>query len=124
MLETVKDAVILRPSIMFGPEDGFFNSFADNGALFAGAAADRRRRDEIPAGLSSAMSPKRSPARSTASVKGGKIYELGGPKCVTFRELMEEMLEVIDRKRLLVPVPFWAAKIIGCGRSACCRARS
>ena len=51
VLATVPDATILRPSIMFGPEDDFFNRFARAGADRARAAADRRRRDQIPAGV-------------------------------------------------------------------------
>src|SRR5690606_35764010 len=47
------------------------------------------------------------------SLKGGTVYELGGPQVQTFRECMEEMLRVIDRKRLLVPVPWWVADIQG-----------
>ena len=47
-------------------------------------------------------------ARSVdGKVQGGRIYELGGPDVLSFRECMEEMLEVIDRKRWLVPMP-WA----------------
>ena len=53
-------------------------------------------------------------ARSVdGKVKGGRIYELGGPQVLTFRQCMEEMLEVIDRKRLLVPVPWWVADLQG-----------
>ena len=51
VLETVEDAVIFRPSIVFGPEDQFFNRFADMARYSPVAAADRRRHDEIPAGL-------------------------------------------------------------------------
>ena len=51
-------------------------------------------------------------ARSVdGEVEGGKVYELGGPKVLTFRECMEEMLTVIDRKRLLVSVPWWVASL-------------
>ena len=53
-------------------------------------------------------------ARSVdGSVKGGKVYELGGPEVRSFKELMQEMLTVIERKRVLIPVPFWAASIMG-----------
>ena len=51
-------------------------------------------------------------ARSVeGKVRGGQIYELGGPQVLTFRECMQEMLTVIDRKRLLVPVPWWVANV-------------
>ncbi|TIV78461.1 MAG: complex I NDUFA9 subunit family protein, partial [Mesorhizobium sp.] len=51
-------------------------------------------------------------ARSVdGEVKGGQVYELGGPQVLTFKECMEELLTVIERRRLLVPVPFWVANI-------------
>ena len=43
----------------------------------------------------------------------GTIYELGGPEVYTFKELMQFALATIDRRRLLLPIPFWAAKLIG-----------
>ena len=45
--------------------------------------------------------------------KPGTIYELGGPEVYTFKELMQFVLATIDRRRLLLPIPFWAAKLIG-----------
>jgi uncharacterized protein YbjT (DUF2867 family) len=112
VLETVKDAVILRPSIIFGPEDGFFNKFADM-ARFAPAlpliGGGLTRFQPVYVGdVAEAV------ARSVdGAVKGGKVYELGGPDVRSFKELLQEMLAVIERKRLLAPIPFWAAKIIG-----------
>ncbi|MBN9252773.1 MAG: complex I NDUFA9 subunit family protein, partial [Mesorhizobium sp.] len=51
-------------------------------------------------------------ARSVdGAVEGGRVYELGGPNVLTFKECMQELLSVIDRKRLLVPVPWWIAEI-------------
>lgn len=112
VLETVKDAVILRPSIIFGPEDGFFNKFADM-ARFAPALP------LIGGGLTKFQpvyvgDVAEAIARSVdGALQGGKVYELGGPDVRSFKELMQEMLAVIERKRLLAPIPFWAAKIIG-----------
>ena len=51
VLAATPDATIVRPSILFGPEDDFFNKFAAMARVSAGAAADRRRRDAIPAGV-------------------------------------------------------------------------
>jgi len=47
------------------------------------------------------------------SVAGGRIYELGGPEVRSFRELLEEMLRVVERRRILVPLPWWVAKLQG-----------
>lgn len=112
VLATVKDAVILRPSIIFGPEDGFFNKFA----------AMARYSFALP--LIGGGNTKFQPvyvgdvaemiAQSVdGKLSGGKVYELGGAQVRTFKELMQDMLTVVERKRLLVPVPFWAANIIG-----------
>lgn len=112
VLETVKDAVILRPSIIFGPEDSFFNKFADM-ARFAPALP------LIGGGLTKFQpvyvgDVAEAIARSVdGTVEGGKVYELGGPDVRTFKQLLQEMLAVIERKRILAPLPFWAAKIIG-----------
>jgi NADH dehydrogenase len=103
-------AVILRPSILFGPDDDFFNRFASL-ARFApvlpliGGGATRFQpayvRDVAEAVVAALNNP------DTA----GRTYELGGPEIYSFRQLLELLLTVIDRKRLLVPVPFWAAMV-------------
>jgi NADH dehydrogenase len=110
--KTLKNAVIYRPSIMFGPEDGFFNRFA-NMARFSPAlpliGGGQTRLQPIFVGdVAEAI------ARSVdGDVAGGRTYELGGPRVATFRECMEEMLEIIDRKRLLVSIPWSVAKLQG-----------
>ncbi len=110
VLETVKDAVIFRPSINFGPEDGFFNRFANMARyspvlpLIGGGAT--KFQPVYVADVAEAV------ARSVDDViERGRIYELGGPEVLTFRECMQELLTVIDRKRLLVPVPWWLANL-------------
>ncbi|MBO6717045.1 MAG: complex I NDUFA9 subunit family protein [Rhizobiaceae bacterium] len=110
--ETVKGALIVRPSIMFGPEDHFFNRFA-NMARFSPAlpliGGGHTKFQPVYVGDVAEVI-----ARSVdGSVAGGRILELGGPRVLTFRECMEEMLEVIDRKRMLVPVPWWLARLQG-----------
>ncbi|MCR4267517.1 complex I NDUFA9 subunit family protein [Nitratireductor sp. ZSWI3] len=111
-LETVKDAVIIRPSIVFGPEDQFFNRFA-NMARFSpflpliGGGATRFQPVYV-ADVAEAY------ARSVdGDLKAGEIYELGGPEVLTFRECMEEMLETTCRKRWLVSVPWSVARLQG-----------
>lgn len=112
VLDTIADAVIFRPSIVFGPEDGFFNRFADmarfSPVLPLIGGGHTRFQPVYVGDVAEAF------ARSVdGAVKGGRIYELGGPQVLTFRECLEEMLEVIDRKRLLVPVPWWVARMQG-----------
>lgn len=100
-------AVILRPSIVFGPEDGFFN-------LFASLA---RISPVLPlvGGGTTCFQPVYAGDVAKAVVKGADgqaapaVYELGGPEVKTFRELLELILNITGRKRLLVPLPFWVA---------------
>jgi NADH dehydrogenase len=108
VLETVKDAVIFRPSINFGPEDDFFNRFATmarySPALPLIGGGETKFQPVYVADVAEAI------ARSVeGAIEGGRIYELGGPNVLTFKECMEELLTVIDRKRMLVPVPWWVA---------------
>ncbi len=112
VFETVKDAVVFRPSIVFGPEDQFFNRFADMARyspvlpLIGGGTT--KFQPVFVGDVAEAI------ARSVdGAVEGGRVYELGGPNVMTFRQCMEEMLEVIERKRLLVPMPWWLAEIQG-----------
>lgn len=105
-------AVILRPSIIFGTEDGFFNRFA----------AMSRLGPILPVvGANTRFQPVHVDDVAQAAVKGvlGQavpgIYELGGPDVDTFRGLMGRMLTVIQRRRLVLNVPFFLARIMGFG---------
>jgi NADH dehydrogenase len=102
------DATILRPSIVFGPEDNFFNRFA----LLA------RMLPFLPliGGGTTKFQPVYVSDVAAAIVKGaqdpatrGHIYELGGPGIYSFKELMELILRETGRKNLLLPVPYWIA---------------
>jgi NADH dehydrogenase len=104
------DAVILRPSIVFGPEDQFFNRFAKMARLLP----------VVPVvGGSTRFQPVwvQDVAEAAARAATGRaepgVYELGGPNVYTFRELIELMLRVIRRRRLILEIPFWAARIQG-----------
>jgi len=110
VLGTVPDATIFRPSIIFGPEDDFFNRFA----------ALARISPFLPliGGGGTKFQPvfvgdvAQAIARTTGGqAKGGTIYELGGPEVKTFKELMEYVLAVTERKRLLLPLPFGLARL-------------
>ena len=105
-------AVILRPSIVFGPEDQFFNRFASMarmGLFLPIAGADTRFQpvyvDDVALAAVKAL---------TGEVEAG-IYELGGPEVKTFREMMEDMVEVIQRRRVIIGLPFWAAGLMAFG---------
>ncbi|OYX43967.1 MAG: complex I NDUFA9 subunit family protein [Rhodobacterales bacterium 32-67-9] len=101
-------AVILRPSVMFGPEDGFFNRFAGMSRL----------GPILPVvGAETKFQPVYVDDVAQAAVKGvlgeaSGTYELGGPDAATFRALMGEMLKVINRRRLVLNMPFWIARIM------------
>lgn len=110
VLGTVPDATIFRPSIMFGPEDDFFNRF--------GAMARMSPFLPLVGGGHTKFQPVFVGDVAQAILraigghgKGGTIYELGGPEVKTFRELMEYVLAVTERKRLLLPLPFGLAKL-------------
>lgn len=112
ILKILPDAVILRPSIIFGPEDGFFNKFAEM-ARFAPALP-------LIGGGATKFQPvyvgdvAEAVARSVdGKVAGGAIYELGGPRVMSFRECLEEILKITQRKRALVSLPWSVASLMG-----------
>jgi NADH dehydrogenase len=103
-------AVVLRPSIVFGAEDQFFNRFARMARLSPAlpiVGAETRFQpiyvDDVAAAAEAAL---------TRSPEAG-VFELGGPEVATFRGLMERMLKVIQRRRALLPLPFWLAGLQG-----------
>ncbi|HUD86251.1 MAG TPA: complex I NDUFA9 subunit family protein [Xanthobacteraceae bacterium] len=110
VLGAAPDAVIVRPSIVFGPEDDFFNRFA--------ALARLAPALPLPGGGHTRFQPVFAGDVAEAiakavdgELKPGTIYELGGPDVNTFKELMEFVLATIQRRRLLVPVPFALLKL-------------
>lgn len=108
VLDAMPGAMILRPSVVFGPEDQFFNRFA----------AMTRMGPVLPvAGAETKFQPVYVDDVAAAAVKGALgeasgIYELGGPDTETFRGLMQRMLGVIRRNRLVVNIPFFVAGIM------------
>jgi NADH dehydrogenase len=110
VLAAQPEAVIMRPSIMFGPEDDFFNRFAALARIspalpLIGGGKTRFQpvfAGDVAAAIAEAVAGHARP---------GTIYELGGPDVRTFRELMQFVLETIERKRMLVSLPFFAARI-------------
>lgn len=112
VLAHMPDAVILRPSVIFGAEDQFFNRFAGMarlGPILPVIGAETKFQpvyvDDVAAAAVLA---------ATGAAPAG-IYELGGPDVATFRDLMGQMLAVIRRRRLVLNIPFWAARVMASG---------
>jgi uncharacterized protein YbjT (DUF2867 family) len=102
--------IIVRPSIIFGPEDDFFNRFA--------ALARMAPALPLVGGGLTRMQPVFAGDAAEAIAKAvdgdlrpGLVYELGGPAVRTFKELMQFVLATTQRRRLLVPVPFALMKL-------------
>lgn len=102
------NATIVRPGILFGPEDNFFNRFACMAALspfLPLIGGGRTKFQPVYVGdIAKAIA-----AIAANDMTAGKIYELGGPSVYTFHDLMEILLSMIGHKRLLLPVPFFLA---------------
>jgi len=108
--EQFPKATILRPSIVFGPEDGFFNLFGALARLLPVLplyGGGKTRFQPVYVGDVAAAAVNAFADASAA----GKIYELGGPAVYTFAELMEIVLAQTQRRRLLLPVPFAVGQI-------------
>ncbi|MEM6743590.1 MAG: complex I NDUFA9 subunit family protein [Pseudomonadota bacterium] len=108
VLARFPDAAILRPSIVFGTEDQFFNRFA----------AMSRFTPVLPVvGAGTRFQPvhvedvAEAAALCAVGEAPGGVYELGGPRVATFRELMELMLETIRRRRLIADLPLKVANV-------------
>ena len=107
VLKNYPTAVILRPSVIFGTEDGFFNMFGTMSRysfIIPIVGADTRFQpvyvDDVAAAAQAAINGKTS-----------GIFSLGGPETETMRELMQRMLRVVRRKRFIINIPFGLARI-------------
>jgi NADH dehydrogenase len=106
------DAVILRPSIVFGPEDDFFNRFAKMALVspvlpLIGGGTTRFQPVYV-------LDVAEAVARAADDPDlAGKTFELGGPRIYSFRELMVQLLSELGRRRLLIPLPFAIASLQG-----------
>jgi NADH dehydrogenase len=112
LIEALPEAVIMRPSIVFGPEDHFFNRFAAMARLspvLPLIGGGRTRFQPVFAGdVGEAI------ARGIdGTAERGTIYELGGPEILTFRECIERMLAVTRRRRMRLPIPWPVARLMG-----------
>lgn len=109
VLSAIPDAVILRPSIIFGHEDRFFNRFA-NMARFSPflpviGGGETKLQPVYVGDVAEAV------ARAVDGKLAPGVYELGGPDVQSFRGWMQDMLKVVDRKRIIVSLPWWAARL-------------
>ncbi len=110
VLAAVPSAVIMRPSVVFGPEDQFTNRFAGLARLspalpLIGGGLTKMQPvyvGDVATAIADAVDGKAKP---------GATYELGGPEVLTMREIMEIILEITDRRRMLLSLPFGLAKL-------------
>lgn len=109
VLEHFPTAVILRPSVIFGSEDEFFNRFAGMtrfSPVLPVVGADTKFQpvyvDDVASAAAMGVTGEAAPG----------VYELGGPDVNTFRELMQQMLGVIRRRRLIMNIPFGIASLM------------
>lgn len=110
VLAAVPGAVILRPSIVFGPEDGFFNRFASLARMLPVlpliGGGETKFQPVFVGDVAEAVALAVNGAASA-----GTVYELGGPEVKSFRELLAYICEVTGRKRALAPLPFPLARL-------------
>ncbi|MGA7996886.1 MAG: complex I NDUFA9 subunit family protein [Bradyrhizobium sp.] len=110
VLAAIRSASILRPSVVFGPEDQFTNRFAALARMspalpLIGGGLTRLQPvyvGDVATAVADAVDGKTKP---------GAPYELGGPEVLTMREIMEIILDVTERRRMLMPLPFGLAKL-------------
>jgi len=110
VLSAVPTATILRPSVVFGPEDQFTNRFAGLAQIspmlpLIGGGLTKLQPvyvGDVAAAVADAVDGK---------TKSGAAYELGGPEVLTMREIMEIILATVERERMLVSLPFGLAKL-------------
>jgi uncharacterized protein YbjT (DUF2867 family) len=110
-LAHMPNAMILRPSVIFGNEDEFFNRFAamaGMGPILPIVGADSRFQPVYVDDVAAA-------AVMGVEGKAVGVYELGGPDVQTMRELMHTTLGVVQRRSLVMNIPFWIAKIMATG---------
>lgn len=108
--EAFPTASIMRPSLLFGPEDQFFNRFAEMARFspvlpLIGGGRTQFQPVFVGDAAAAVVAALNEPGAQ------GKTYELGGPTVYTFKQLMEIILKEIERKRFLMPLPFGIAAL-------------
>lgn len=112
VLEEFPDAVILRPSIIFGPEDEFFNRFAAMArvAPFLPAIGGGRTKFQ-PVYVGDVASAVLA-AGVDGKARAGTVYEIGGPEVATFRQLLDDTQAWAGRSKGYMSMPFWLSKLV------------
>ena len=112
ILKAFPEAVILRPSIVFGSEDQFFNLFSQISCIspILPIVGGKTKFQPVYVDDIAKMVVGVLQIESPNTKKNNRIYELGGPEIISFRSLMVKMLSVIYRKKLIINLPFWLAK--------------
>jgi uncharacterized protein YbjT (DUF2867 family) len=110
MTEVLPGSIILRPSIVFGPEDDFFNRFAKLARITPALPLIGGGRTQLQPVFAGDVA-KAVIAGLTGKAHAGAPYELGGPEVLTLKDVMQRVLTYTMRRRLLVPEPFWLAKL-------------
>ncbi len=110
--ETLPQAIILRPSVVFGPEDNLFNRFAAMARLMPAlpliGGGNTKLQPVYVGDVAEAIA-----LTLDGKAQAGRTYELGGPKVASLREIITFVLRVTERRRLLVPIPFGLAHWMG-----------
>jgi NADH dehydrogenase len=101
--------VILRPSILFGPEDQFFNRFAALARVFPLMPLIGGKTRFQPVYVADVA--RAAVASLSGRAFSGAIYELGGPHIYSFRQILEKIGEWTEHRRAMLPIPFWVAKL-------------
>lgn len=114
VLENFPGAVILRPSVIFGPEDDFFNRFATmarySWTLPAIGGGENKMQPVFVGDVAQAV------AQALDGVaNAGGVYELGGPQVKSFKELLQSVCEITGRRRFIANLPFGAARYVAWG---------
>jgi len=110
VLSAVPSATVLRPSVVFGPEDQFTNRFAALARMspalpLIGGGVNKMQPvyvGDVASAVADAVDGK---------ARAGATYELGGPEVLTMREIMEIIMEITERNRMLISLPFGLAKL-------------
>ncbi|MEM9468537.1 MAG: complex I NDUFA9 subunit family protein [Pseudomonadota bacterium] len=115
LLKEFPKAVILRPSIVFGSDDNFFNMFADLSKLLPALpliGGGKTKFQPVYVGdIADAITNIISQKDVQLSDVEGQVFELGGPDVESFKQLFDRLLEETNRRRFLMPLPFPVAKI-------------